>query len=174
MKKIYLSQARTHRPTQYYPDINKRIVLNYVRSRSPISRADIARETSLQRSTVSAIIDDLLTEELIEELGMGDSTGGRKPTLAAYYWRSSRDGVDVTPRETTVPLRSERPVLKRRLSDFSRHRLYERPDPGKVKRFADLYKGRDLQVGISIPGIADRIATPLSIFRIFNGTTGNR
>jgi hypothetical protein len=32
-------------------DINRQIVLNYVREREPISRAEIARETQLQRST---------------------------------------------------------------------------------------------------------------------------
>ena len=60
MKKIYLHGAKDqiarHNTIR---DINKQIVLNYVRARSPISRAEIARETSLQRSTVSAIVDNL-------------------------------------------------------------------------------------------------------------------
>ena len=38
-------------------DINRQIVLNYVREREPISRATIARETALQRSTVSEIVE---------------------------------------------------------------------------------------------------------------------
>jgi len=40
-------------------DINRQIVLNYVREREPISRAEIARESALQRSTVSAIVERL-------------------------------------------------------------------------------------------------------------------
>src|SRR5207244_11070811 len=62
-------------------DINRQIVLNYVREREPISRAEIARETELQRSTVSAIVDCLIGEGLVEEIGAGESTGGRRPTL---------------------------------------------------------------------------------------------
>src|SRR5260370_41878992 len=43
-------------------DINRRIVLNLVRTRQPISRADLARASGLQRSTIS-----LIGEQLIEE-----------------------------------------------------------------------------------------------------------
>ena len=77
MKKIYLQKAKTQiaRPNTIR-GINKQIVLNYVRDRSPISRAEIARETALQRSTVSAIVDELQEAGLIEEIGTGDSTGG--------------------------------------------------------------------------------------------------
>ena len=57
-------------------DINRQIVLNYVREREPISRAEIARETNLQRSTISAIVEALKTEGLVEEVGEGQSTGG--------------------------------------------------------------------------------------------------
>ena len=62
-------------------DINRQIVLNYVREREPISRAEIARETDLQRSTISAIVEALTAEGLVEEVGEGESTGGRRPTL---------------------------------------------------------------------------------------------
>jgi predicted NBD/HSP70 family sugar kinase len=55
-------------------------VLNYVRELGPISRADIARETALQRSTISLIVDELRIDGLIEEVS-GESTGGRPPSL---------------------------------------------------------------------------------------------
>ena len=106
MKKIYLHGAKDriarHNTIR---DINKQIVLNYVRARSPISRAEIARETSLQRSTVSAIVDDLTTAGMIEELGTGDSSGGRKPTLLRLTsGKPVAIGVDITPLQTRVVL----------------------------------------------------------------------
>lgn len=77
-------------------DINRQIVLNYVREREPISRAAIARESALQRSTVSAIVDALQAEGLVEEVGEGESTGGRPPRRLAKIclpcertWRAS-------------------------------------------------------------------------------------
>ncbi|MGI9069354.1 MAG: ROK family transcriptional regulator [Pyrinomonadaceae bacterium] len=74
LKKTSVARANTIR------DINRQIVLNYVRELGPISRAEIARETALQRSTVSLIVDELTTHGLIEEVG-GESTGGRPPNL---------------------------------------------------------------------------------------------
>ena len=106
MKRIYLQKAHTQiaRPNTIR-DINKQIVLNYVRDRSPISRAEIARETALQRSTVSAIVDDLQDAGLIEDIGTGDSTGGRKPTLLKLRIGTPvAIGVDVTPRKTTIAI----------------------------------------------------------------------
>jgi uncharacterized protein (DUF433 family) len=61
-------------------DINRQIVLNYVRERGPISRAEIAHEIALQRSIVSVIVEELMVEGLIEEI-RGESSGGRPPLL---------------------------------------------------------------------------------------------
>src|SRR4028119_228971 len=104
MKRIYLPRAKAQvaRPNTIR-DINKQIVLTYIRDLAPISRADIARETALQRSTVSAIIDDLQIDGLIEEIGTGNSTGGRKPTLLRIKAGIPvAIGVDITPRHTTI------------------------------------------------------------------------
>ena len=80
MRRLDLKKAQTA-GLATIRDINRQIVLNYVREREPISRAEIARETELQRSTVSAIVDCLIGEGLVEEIGAGESTGGRRPTL---------------------------------------------------------------------------------------------
>ncbi len=159
MKKIYLhrieDQIARHNTIR---DINKQIVLNYVRARSPISRAEIARETSLQRSTVSAIVDDLLVENLVEETGTGDSTGGRKPTLLRLKTGIPvAIGVDVTPRETFVVaadlagnlLRSEKFPTS---SDIV---YMNKQITAKVTTLIDAYPSAKLEIGISIPGIAD-------------------
>jgi predicted NBD/HSP70 family sugar kinase len=74
LKKANVARSNTIR------DINRQIVLNYVRELGPISRAEIARETALQRSTVSLIVDQLTDHGLIEEVS-GESTGGRPPSL---------------------------------------------------------------------------------------------
>lgn len=162
MKKIYLHGAKDqiarHNTIR---DINKQIVLNYVRARSPISRAEIARETSLQRSTVSAIVDDLTVEGLIEEIGTGDSTGGRKPTLLRL--RSGTPaviGVDVTPRETTIVLADlSGNLMQSEVFPTSSDISYMNEQIlSKVTQFADENAGSGLEVGISIPGIADQIA----------------
>ena len=52
--------------------INRRIALNFIRRHQPMSRADLARRSGLQRSTVSAIIDQLSdTPVLLTQRGQG-------------------------------------------------------------------------------------------------------
>jgi len=63
--------------------INKSLVLNYIRKKMQISRADIAKRTGLNRSTVSALVDELISDGLIIEEGIGTSKGGRKPVILA-------------------------------------------------------------------------------------------
>jgi len=65
--------------------LNKRIILQTIRSKGKISRVGISRETTISRTTVSQIIDELLAEGVIREVGVGDSSGqgGRKPIQLA-------------------------------------------------------------------------------------------
>src|SRR5919197_4031916 len=79
MRRINLKRASVAR-SDTIRNINRQIVLNYVRERAPISRAAISHETDLQRSTVSLIVDELKEQGLIDEIE-GESTGGRPPTL---------------------------------------------------------------------------------------------
>jgi predicted NBD/HSP70 family sugar kinase len=140
-------------------DINKQIVLNVVRIRAPISRAELARETSLQRSTVSSIVDDLQKEGMIEEIGTGHSTGGRKPTLLKLNGAPAAIGVDVTPRETTVSLSdlSGNVLTQERFPASSDIEYMNQQILSKVGKFKDENPDSDLEVGLSIPGIVDQI-----------------
>lgn len=48
------------------------------------SRAELARKTGLSRSTISAIVADLLEGGLVEESHAGESSGGRKPIVLTF------------------------------------------------------------------------------------------
>ena len=74
LKNVNVARSNTIR------DINRQIVLNYVREQGPISASDIARETNLQRSTISLIVNELRRFRLVEEV-FGESSGGRPPAL---------------------------------------------------------------------------------------------
>ena len=62
-------------------DINSRIVLSLVRKHQPVSRADLMRYSGLQRSTVSVITEQLLSERWLKEGAVGNLPRGRKPTF---------------------------------------------------------------------------------------------
>ena len=57
--------------------VNTSIVLNALRLYSPISRAELAVKTNLNRSTVSNIVNQLLDEDLVLELDTRESKIGR-------------------------------------------------------------------------------------------------
>ena len=102
MRRIDLRKVQAANP-HTIRDINRQIVLNYVREREPISRATIARETALQRSTISEIVEVLTGEGLVEEIGEGKSTGGRRPTLLRLRTVGAiAIGVNITPTHITV------------------------------------------------------------------------
>ncbi len=61
--------------------INRNIILNIVREYAPVSRADAARISRLYPATVSSIVNDLIAEGFVREVGLGDSTGGRQPVM---------------------------------------------------------------------------------------------
>jgi len=160
MKRINLHKAKTQiaRPNTIR-DINKQIVLNYVRDRAPISRAEIARETELHRSTVSVITDELLADGLIVGIGAGDSTGGRKPTL--YKLKTDIPvaiGIDLTPRITTIAVADLAGNLLEKESfstspdmQFMTEQIVER-----TRRIAAKYSEYGLEIGMSVPGLVDQ------------------
>ncbi len=63
--------------------INRSLILGKLKSADSHSRADLARQLSLSKMTISQVVSDLMEEGLIEETGEGQpmSTGGRKPIL---------------------------------------------------------------------------------------------
>src|SRR5262245_29583763 len=80
MRKIDTTRFRvaTRRTSR---EINRTIVLNLVRSRQPLSRADLARAMGVRRGAVSLIVNELLRDGAIVEGSTGDAVRGRKPTF---------------------------------------------------------------------------------------------
>ena len=85
-------------------NINRRLVLNLVRTRQPISRADLARVSGLQRSTISLIVEQLIGEHWVLEGPTGRLPRGRRPTFLRLNDERVIIGVDIRPTQTTVAL----------------------------------------------------------------------
>jgi predicted NBD/HSP70 family sugar kinase len=86
-------------------NINRRIALNIIRRFQPLSRADLARRSGLQRSTVSAIVGQLIAEGWVTEGASPVSNRGRRPRfLHLNVERAGIIAVDLRPVTTTVGL----------------------------------------------------------------------
>lgn len=155
MRRINLKKASVAR-SDTIRNINRQIVLNYVRERSPISRAEISHETDLQRSTVSLIVDELKDQGLIEEIE-GESTGGRPPNLLRLRTAGPVAlGVDIGTKQTMLATCD----LTGRVID--RESLKTEPDAEatleKILECAGrlIKRGKGVEaIGVSVPGLVE-------------------
>ncbi len=83
-------------------DINRGVLLNLIRRRQPISRAELARISGLQRSTVSVITEQLIREDWVVHGPMGRLPRGRRPVFLRLNDRRAIIVADLRPRQTTV------------------------------------------------------------------------
>ena len=136
-------------------DINRRIVLNLIRTRQPISRADLARVSGLQRSTISLIVEELVEDNWVMEGPTGRLPRGRRPTFLRLNDDRVIIGVDIRPTQITVALANVN-------GKFTSQEVMETPADAKagvealVHRIQALIRscrGKKIEgIGISLPG----------------------
>jgi len=148
-------------------DINRRIMLNLIRRHQPISRADLARHSGLQRSTVSAIAEQLIEERWVTEGAIGHAPRGRRPRfLHLNTERVGIVGINIRPTVTTFALAD----LDARFAVLETMPTGREPEPFLADlqtRIANListhwdtaYEG----IGMSLPGRVD-VATERLVF----------
>jgi N-acetylglucosamine repressor len=90
---------------QLMKSLNRSLILNTIREKEPISRADVAKVTKLTPPTVSNLVRELLETEMIIESNLGTSKGGRKPTMLVINARNFFIiGLDVGPKHIKAVL----------------------------------------------------------------------
>lgn len=62
-------------------ELNEKLILKTIIQYKHISRADLSKITKLNKSTISSIISTFLEKDYVREIGVGESSGGRKPIL---------------------------------------------------------------------------------------------
>jgi predicted NBD/HSP70 family sugar kinase len=158
MRKINL-KAFTVATSLTARDINRRIMLNVIRTRQPISRADVARYTGLQRSTVSLIADQLIREGWVIEGALGRLPRGRRPIFLQLNTAAKRIiGVNIRPENTEIALADI-------TGHFLAHESFGTPqDPAvfirtlarRIKTLIERDSGKGCEgIGIGLPGRAD-------------------
>lgn len=146
-------------------ELNRSLVLDMLKENSPLSRAAIAKATTLAKPTVSAIVDDLLRDGLVSEIGIGSTSsgGGRPPIMLEYNARARfLVGVHIGVRQTTVVVadsrgeeitRISRPTPKRRPREALR-RIAAVVEQALAQAEAPVE--RVDAIGVCIPGLVDQ------------------
>lgn len=65
-------------------NINNNLILESILNYGPISRADLSKKLNLTKATISAIVQDLIHNCLVVEIGSRDTHVGRKPILLCF------------------------------------------------------------------------------------------
>jgi predicted NBD/HSP70 family sugar kinase len=136
-------------------DINRGVVLNLIRRRQPISRADLARVSGLQRSTVSLITEQLIREKWVLMGPLGRLPRGRRPTFLRLNDRRAIFVVDLRPNRTTVAVADANGRF------LSQEAIQTPPDPEqatemlatRIRHQMQLHQDLTYEgIGISLPG----------------------
>src|ERR1700716_1706049 len=77
------SETRPSRPA-HLRQVNARGLLRLLREHSPCSKADLVRLSGLSAPTVSSAVGYLESLGLVENLGDGESSGGRPPEMLRF------------------------------------------------------------------------------------------
>ena len=136
-------------------DINRRIVLNLIRKRQPISRADLARVSGMQRSTISLIVEQLIRENWVLTGPTGRLPRGRRPTFLRLNDARVIIGVDIRPTQITAAVAdangrfiSQEAIVTTPDPEFTLGRLTE-----VIRRIVASCRGRKIEgIGVSVPG----------------------
>ncbi len=68
---------------------NRLLVRNTIRESGPIARYEISKAMGLTPPTVTVIVNQLIAEGAVQEIGTGESSGGRRPVMLAINPRAA-------------------------------------------------------------------------------------
>jgi glucokinase-like ROK family protein len=140
-------------------DHNKGLVLRTVYQAGWISRADVARATTLARPTVSTAVAELIDEGLVTESGLGPSVGGKPPILLRVEDDSRyMIGVDLAESEFRGALVNLRGAIRKRVSLPIHEQDGEAALDLVYRLIDDLTRAADrpiVGIGIGTPGLMD-------------------
>ena len=139
-------------------DINRDVVLEIVRTKQPVSRADLSRISGLQPSTVSSIVEQLLEEQWITEGIAALRPRGRRPTMLSLNANMVILVADVRPTQSIVAVidlngrfltRETVPLLKDPVRGVDKIIV-------AMQRMIKEYPDRSFEgIGLSLPGRVD-------------------
>lgn len=139
--------------------INRNLILNLVRKQQPISRADLARVSGLQRSTVSLIVEDLIADRLVIEGPMGRLPRGRRPTFLQLNSQRAVLALDIHPEQITLAISDlGGKILAQKLVDIPESSRSMSAILSAIKRMISEHKQKSFDgIGICLPGRTDPV-----------------
>jgi N-acetylglucosamine repressor len=143
-------------------ELNRRLILEQIRRREPISRSDIVDATGLSKAAVSSIVAELIETGLVEEIGSQSTAIGRPRILLSLVPHAAYTvGAELTNQECRVILTNLRaePVARWvqpvNSADLSVENLLDTLQSCVQQVVAGIDPEQILALGLCVPGIVD-------------------
>lgn len=163
VRRIDLSSAQLA-SSEMARDINRDIVLEFIRFRQPVSRVDLSRLSGLQPSTISAIVEDLIDEGWIKEGAVVRGGRGRPSTMLSVNEDLVTLALDIRPNQAIVAVvdltgrfLSHETITTATAPDAAIAKLVK-----KMRSLRSRYKEKTFEgIGVSVPGRVDPVTYKL-------------
>ncbi|WP_027624311.1 ROK family transcriptional regulator [Clostridium lundense] len=84
---------------------NKKRIINLLYKKRELTKQDISKKLNISVPTIINNVNELIKEGILEEAGVGDSTGGRKPVIVKFISSARYSfGVEVKPHYVRIIL----------------------------------------------------------------------
>ena len=146
-------------------EVNRSIILDLVRRGGHISRTELARRSKLTKPTVSTIIEQLMKDGIVHEVGLGESlSGGGRPARLLEFNDASAAflGIHFAVGSTVVALADARGVIRqvkaKPMAKESPAKAIKalRPLLTEVLQAAKISRGRLEAACAVLPGLVDQ------------------
>jgi predicted NBD/HSP70 family sugar kinase len=145
-------------------DINYYLVINEIRKNSPISRAEISKNTGLAQSTITNIMNVFTSNNLVLVVGDGLSTGGRKPIkLSMNYDYGYSIAVKIETNHLIVSVCNLEPrIIKQEIVNFQKNASFDEVKELLLNKLKELIKeskkdnNNVIGIGVTVSGIVNQ------------------
>jgi len=163
VRRIDLSSAQLA-SSELARDINRDIVLEFIRFRQPVSRVDLSRLSGLQPSTISAIVEELIEEGWVREGAVVRGARGRPSTMLSVNEDLVTLALDIRPDQAILAVvdlsgrfLSHETVVTVADPEASMAKIVERMRRLRQRHSDKTFEG----IGVSVPGRVDRVTQRL-------------
>ncbi len=144
-------------------EINRVNVINMIKKEGQVTKHDIAKALGLSIPTVTTNINMLMEEGYVLEIGVAESTGGRKPVILGFNEKARYSiGVNISPDRISIILINLNSEPVHSLSfiyrkEFSFDHVLDMIGEKIESLLSDYHIKKDivLGVGISLPGLVE-------------------
>lgn len=81
MEKLFKNRGNQSQAVELKKTSHKKRILRAIYFNGPLSNSELSKQIKLSTPKINSLLVELINDELVQELGRGDSSGGRRPNI---------------------------------------------------------------------------------------------